>query len=155
MNELSAHEQFEQMIDRKYPGLVADSFAGFEIDAGWYDIVDILFDLIWSYQETVTKYRNSCIERGEVPPSDIERVVIQQVKEKFGGLRVYYDGGDQYVRGLVMMAECWAARSCEVCGQRGRLRSGRWMRTLCNQHDSKHGGIYSDIVSDGGLDPRG
>jgi hypothetical protein len=31
--------------------------------------------------------------------------VIYQVKEKFGKLRFYYEGGDDVVRGLVLMAE--------------------------------------------------
>lgn len=48
--------------------------------------------------------------------SRVERVVAVQVKEKFGSLRFYYRGGDDYVSGLVAMAEAMSAVTCDVCG---------------------------------------
>ena len=40
---------------------------------------------------------------------------ICQIKEKFGGLRFYYQGGDDEISGMVRMAEAWADHSCETC----------------------------------------
>ena len=84
------------------------------------------------------------IERAEdamVDPIDItpkvEWIRIQQIKEKFGGLRFYYDGGDAEVSGMVRMAEAWADRSCEECGNKGVRRSGGWIRTLCDEHEAE------------------
>lgn len=73
----------------------------------------------------------------EVTPY-VAHVVAQQVKEKFGGLRFYYHGGDDEVSGMVRMAESWAARTCETCGERGTLRHGGWIRTLCDKHEEEY-----------------
>lgn len=66
------------------------------------------------------------------------KVVAQQVKEKFGGLRFYYQGGDDEVSGMVRMAESWAAQTCEQCGDRGTMRHGGWVRTLCDKHEEEY-----------------
>lgn len=63
---------------------------------------------------------------------------IVQIKEKFGGLRFYYDGGDAEISGMVSMAETWASHSCETCGDRGEQRSGGWIRTLCDRHEAEY-----------------
>lgn len=70
-------------------------------------------------------------------PERVQPVVVEQIKEKFGGLRFYHQGGDEYVDGLVTMAEEWASRTCEVCGSPGRARQGGWIRTLCDTHAKK------------------
>ena len=46
----------------------------------------------------------------------VEWIRVAQIKEKFGGLRFYYDGGDDQISGMVTMAESWADSSCEKCG---------------------------------------
>jgi hypothetical protein len=63
-------------------------------------------------------------------------IEVQQIKEKFGGLRFYYDGGDERISGLVDMAETWANHTCETCGNKGQKRSGGWVRTLCDFHEN-------------------
>ena len=73
----------------------------------------------------------------EVTPH-IRHIEVHQIKEKFGGLRFYYEGGDGEVSGMVRMAECWAAYTCEVCGERGTRRAGGWIRTLCDKHEAEH-----------------
>ena len=57
-----------------------------------------------------------------------------QVKEKFGGLRFYVDGGDDWVYGAISMAESMSYRTCEVCGAPGVTRGEGWIRTTCDQH---------------------
>ena len=52
-------------------------------------------------------------------------------------LRFYYDGGDDEIRGMVRIAEVWASRSCEECGASGTLRSGGWIKTLCDHHEAE------------------
>lgn len=73
----------------------------------------------------------------EVTPY-VPRVVVDQVKEKFGGLRFYYHGGDDFVDGMVRMAESWAAQTCETCGDPGTIRHGGWVRTLCDKHEEEY-----------------
>ena len=67
----------------------------------------------------------------------VDWIQIQQIKEKFGGLRFYYDGGNDEISGMVRMAEAWADRTCEVCGNKGKHRSGGWIRTLCDVHEAE------------------
>lgn len=63
---------------------------------------------------------------------------VEQIKEKFGGLRFYYQGGDEHISGMVTMAEVWAHRSCETCGNVGEQRNGGWIRTLCDKHEVEY-----------------
>ena len=78
----------------------------------------------------------------------VDWIRVQQIKEKFGGLRFYYDGGDAEISGMVRMAELWAGRSCETCGNLGERRSGGWMRTLCDKHEQEHQNRMSKMRSE-------
>jgi hypothetical protein len=64
-------------------------------------------------------------------PDAIPQVTLDQVKEKFGTLRFYYSGGDEYINGLVSMAESMSAITCETCGKPGTQTSGGWIKTIC------------------------
>jgi hypothetical protein len=58
-------------------------------------------------------------------------VKIDQIKEKFGGLRFYYSGGDAEVAGMVRFAEYLCNKTCEVSGEKGELcMRGGWYKTL-------------------------
>ncbi len=63
---------------------------------------------------------------------------IQQVKEKFGGLRVYYRGrhvDHDKVNQQIRLAEMKCETTCEDCGAPGEVRDNRgWLRCLCDQH---------------------
>ena len=56
---------------------------------------------------------------------------VVQVKEKFGGLRVYLLSEPLPVIDLVSAAEAESLRTCERCGQPGTQQPGYWIRTLC------------------------
>jgi len=45
-------------------------------------------------------------------------VTIGQIKEKFASLRVYYDGGDERVKGMIAMAENICDITCQSTGSR-------------------------------------
>lgn len=68
----------------------------------------------------------------------LDWIEVNQIKEKFGGLRFYYSGGNNEISGMVTMAESWAAHTCETCGDRGEHRSGGWIRTLCDKHEAEY-----------------
>jgi hypothetical protein len=78
------------------------------------------------------------MENGIKIADKIQHVTVVQVKEKFGGLRFYYEGGDDQVYGMVRMAESWASVTCETCGDRGTIRHGGWIRTLCDKHEAEY-----------------
>ena len=64
----------------------------------------------------------------------IPQVVVLQVKEKYGGLRFYIAGGDQFCRVTVDTAEEASLKICEVCGQPGVLVGKRWVSVRCDEH---------------------
>ena len=106
---------------------------GFCCGDGWYQILDSLCGQIQHHidwkQEQKEKYG-----RGD----GCKQVVAVQVKEKFGGLRFYYNGGDDTVDGMVRMAESWAANTCETCGEKGQHQfSNGWHYVACEEHTRK------------------
>jgi hypothetical protein len=72
-------------------------------------------------------------------PEACPQVIATQVKEKYGTLRFYYYGGDDYCRGVESMAESMSAVTCEVCGSPGKMRHDGWVRTLCDEHAKEAG----------------
>ena len=65
-------------------------------------------------------------------PDTIPQVTLDQVKEKFGTLRFYYSGGDDYISGMVAMAESMSGVMCEECGNPAESKGGSWIRTICD-----------------------
>jgi hypothetical protein len=58
-----------------------------------------------------------------------------QVKEKFGTLRWYVRGSTpQSMLETIATAEWVSGAVCEVCGAPGSIRTGGWIRTLCDAH---------------------
>lgn len=91
----------------------------FSVGVGWYplikDLIDDLIKLGWDKQ-------------------------VCQVKEKFGGLRFYINGASNDVHDRISEAENLSYETCEVCGDKGELRTkSRWYTTLCDKHyDTEH-----------------
>jgi len=57
---------------------------------------------------------------------------IAQVKEKYGTLRFYTDGGDAYIEGAIDMAEGMSCSTCELCGNPGTTKEKQgWVNTFC------------------------
>jgi hypothetical protein len=81
------------------------------------------------------KFIQDALKQGlrEIAPP-IPQVVAKQVKEKFGTLRFYYEGGNDYIDGMIAMAEAMSAHICETCGKPGTLRGRGWLYTACDEH---------------------
>lgn len=126
------YDDFAKKMHESFPKMFIGRYGGFAVGPGWWPILESLCANIQSYidwkQEQKEKY-----SRGE----GCDQVVVEQIKEKFGGLRFYYQGGDDRVDGMVRMAEAWADHSCEECGAPGERRSGGWIRTLCDKHEAE------------------
>jgi hypothetical protein len=118
---------FEKRLHERFPEMFSQPYGGVAVGKGWWQIIESLCKNIQHHVD----WKNRQTGEGCQP------VVVDQIKEKFGGLRFYYTGGDDTVDGMVRMAESWAANSCEVCGVPGKLRSGGWMRTLCDHHEEE------------------
>lgn len=61
-------------------------------------------------------------------------VKIIQVKEKFGGLRVYTDYVNDELDTFILDVERRSLRICEECGVPGKIRGGGWYKTFCDEH---------------------
>ena len=64
-----------------------------------------------------------------------DQIEVFQVKEKFGGLRVYIGSALEEVHRLIDNVEAKSFHVCEVCGASGELRNDlSWVLTLCEEH---------------------
>jgi len=60
---------------------------------------------------------------------------LQQVKEKFGGLRYYAQSPADGFHEAIDIAEEASFHLCEVCGKHGETKSIQgWLKTLCEEH---------------------
>ena len=119
----------KMMVNRNLPMTETCMCWGFECGDGWFQILNQLMGNIQHHLD----WKN---RDGEVVP----QVTLDQVKEKFGTLRFYYTGGDDYIRGLVSMAESMSGVTCETCGNPGTSTRGGWIKTVCKEH----GGVDYD-----------
>jgi hypothetical protein len=137
-------QELDEQLCTRYPKIFVDRHAdmrttamcwGFECGDGWYNILDQLCGNIQSHIDWSIKNNAWDVEKDSKNiRSIVPQVVAVQVKEKFGGLRFYYDGGDDYIRGLSVMAESMSMVTCETCGAPGKTRGRGWMYTACDTH---------------------
>lgn len=94
----------------------------FECEEGWHPLI----------LETLKKIQDISDEKG----LDIE---VSQVKEKYGGLRIYLTGYTPEIERIIQEAEGKSLTICEVCGKSGSFRSNMdgWYLTRCDKcfHD--------------------
>lgn len=118
-------EKYPHVFARKASSIEPFPMFGIECGSGWYPILNQLFACINSHLDWINKGKN-----------DIEKVpfILTQIKEKYGTLRFYYDGGDERIDGMALMAEAMSAVTCEVCGNPGKFRGRGWYYTACDEH---------------------
>ena len=59
---------------------------------------------------------------------------ICDIKEKFGGLRFYTNGGGDNHYDIIGKYEKLSYTTCEECGEPGEPRNTGWIKTLCDKH---------------------
>ena len=68
-------------------------------------------------------------------------IKIEQLKEKFAELRVYYSYKDQRARdrvqGMIDLAERICSHTCQVSGADGKLRTNGWWAVLSDEEYTK------------------
>lgn len=87
----------------------------------------------WLEQNLEAEQRTYLIDLREVP-KPMEQIVATQVKEKYGTLRFYVSHSDEFIDGVIAMAESMSTRTCETCGAPGKRRGGGWLYTACDEH---------------------
>ena len=99
----------------------------------WIDTEDGWFDLIYDLCKKIDVIVNR---------EHLKDFGVDQVKEKFAGLRYYGHGYNDEIRKLINEAEAKSFRTCEICGSAGTTYiSAGWYKTLCADcasTDKKH-----------------
>jgi len=131
------NEQLEQKLIQKYPKLlrqteesemVSPMYWGIACGDGWYNILNTMMNGIQRY-----------VDRKQKENPDFPQVEFSQIKEKFGGLRVYIDNSDEVIDAYINFAESMANVTCEICGNVGKTRSyNGWYATDCDGCFAKH-----------------
>jgi hypothetical protein len=118
---------------------------GCEVGNGWYELLSSLCWRIFQHEKNIEDKKRILADQPERIKEELEYfpVKFDQVKEKYGGLRVYFTGGDNYVEGVIGMAEEYSYKVCEVCGNSGKPNKGGWITTLCDSCRNKSDGSNS------------
>lgn len=120
-------EELQQKLYRDFPKLYGcpdkQGFY-FECDDGWYELI---YDLSKKITEIIEK----------TPVDENFPIRAAQVKEKYGTLRFYMETETDEISDLIYEYEQLSAKTCEVCGKPGRIRGGRWVQSLCDEHAKK------------------
>jgi hypothetical protein len=175
--------ELEQKLIQKYPDFFRDVTKspqetcmcwGIETGDGWYGIMDDLCGFLKDLRENRHYYLRLKDEfRNDENHGSIDfscpEIVFDQVKEKYGTLRIYwhFTGLENYeetrsklkdpdeldrtidrcmniVDGVVEFCEYLSSRTCEVTGKPGKLYSRGWCVTLCKEEAIKRYGFDPD-----------
>lgn len=99
---------------------------GCDVEDGW-------FHIIYAASKAIDSHLKKLKDIGK--PLDFE---YAQIKEKFATIRIYDNGGDEFIDGVISMAEYLSSITCEVCGKSGKICSNaRWLKTLCKEDAEK------------------
>jgi hypothetical protein len=106
-------KNLEESLKQKYPEMLANA-GKIWCDDGWHPIISSALACIEIH-----------LKRNPKP------FQFTQIKEKFSGLRMYNEGADEYIQGVISMAETMSYKTCEVTGEPGvRCVKGGYIRTL-------------------------
>lgn len=106
---------------------------GIAVGPGWMGLLDELFSFLQFHTDK----------------NGYGQVIAVQIKEKFGGLRFYYEvEGDQkdkygyprsndFLEGAISFAEYKSYKTCKECGATGKLRGSGFKRVLCKKCEEK------------------
>ena len=95
---------------------------GLRHESGWNHILEQLF----------SKIEKRLSENNDLRDPDMG-FRIDQIKEKFGSLRIYVTTMDNQIHDWVNEAEKASGITCEICGNEGSLhKKGIWLKTLCS-----------------------
>jgi hypothetical protein len=114
--------ELEDKLKAKYPKILNGTLIGhIDIGDGWYNLFDLLCA---NMQNTI-----------DVEP-EIPQIQAFRVKEKFGGLRFYYTGGNRKIWDVINQAEDKSIHICEECGKPGNINiKENWLKCVCPAHE--------------------
>jgi hypothetical protein len=103
-----------------YPSMFADpNLREIECFEGWEPLIDGLCGVLQTHLNA--------------HPA-VKPVVVRRVKEKYGGLKFIFDGGDEFCRQARDVVQEQSLEICELCGMPGELIGTRWFSVRCPAH---------------------
>jgi hypothetical protein len=130
---IEERERWKNSLKQRYPFLL-DQISYIEIEEGWQAIIEELIESI---------HRREYYLKINGQPENYVETQLNQIKQKFASLRVYYIGGNEEgIYSLVRRAEDLAEKTCEFCGGTDKtvhaqsIRS--WFFVLCKECADNH-----------------
>jgi hypothetical protein len=114
--------ELEKQLTEKYPALfrgkdmpVTENLMSFgcECGDGWFELINQACQIIDAHADP--------------------DFLFTQIKEKYGTLRMYHNGADSFVVGVIAMAEAMSGETCELCGAPGKRGGVGWITTRCDK----------------------
>lgn len=127
---------FKYWDDRKGMYIIPDDINNFNyyigVGDGWYDILDELLNVI-----NIEMNKDIYVK---------ENFIINDIKEKFGGLRFYISGGNDIIDKAIDIAEDKSYKTCEFCGKPGiNMKLCGWYATECDTHHEQRKLKYKEM----------
>lgn len=114
----------EETLRAAFPAMLEEVII-IECGDGWYTLLQSLFNSLQHYVETEAHFHRS-----------VTPIRFYEIKQKFGGLRLQFRGGDNRVHGIVTSAGRFSSYICENCGSAyaptPEWYKARWVHTLCS-----------------------
>lgn len=154
-NQANQVDPVDQLIE-KYPALFQnEKRLSVYCPPGWVNLLDTIFNQAYHAinqvdgEISLLEQINTEASNPESIPENLARIKelqeqrvklvedapqVMQVKEKFGALRVYISSSDPGLHAVCDAIGYLSYRTCEECGAPGKIRSGGWIRTLCDKH---------------------
>lgn len=121
------HPLREQMI-KEFPFCYPSSFY-FEVSDGW---LPIIYAMSLKLNKAIENHNKSL----PLEDKDFCESRVEQIKQKFGELRVYLSWTTPELEAIVDDAANQAAVACEICGAKGKavVKNG-WISIKCETHN--------------------
>lgn len=113
--------ELDAYLKKKFPKLYTQSddsqnpftLFGFECNDGWFRIILWLSKYLQSYIDQQNKWAEKYPDQ-YLP---VKQIKVVQVKEKFGTLRFYTDGGNEHTNTVISFVEYLSGFICETTGK--------------------------------------
>lgn len=129
--------EWQSELKSRYPDMLSQIHS-FEHGEGWKNILESLFSKVQRFEAIVLFDKETDTEdwRLEEPNAlPYTKIMFVQIKEKFGGIRIYHEGGDhKFIHDLIREAEKLADITCESCGTTDFVKKQNnrgWIYTSC------------------------
>ena len=134
VRKITPRDDWQITLYKKYPKLFSQHNKsmketcmcwGISVGVGWFPIIEMLCEALETYLKL----------HPNVPVLE-----FTQIKEKFGTLRIYTSGGDEFTDNLIEMAQILSEKICEECGSVIDVsQTEGYILTLCKICKEKRG----------------